>query len=107
MPEFHSVTDPATVKECLLISMEAMSKLKQEFTCVAFDLAMAKIAYNIIWNSPDKFKNVFVHLGGFHIMCSYMGGLGHMRAGSGFEEVLIEAGICVSGSINQVISGKH
>jgi hypothetical protein len=28
-------------------------------------------------------------------------------AGSGFEDVLIESDICVSGSINQMMNGKH
>ena len=40
-------------------------------------------------------------------MCSYMGAMGKMMAGSGFEELIIEAGICASGSINKVIAGKH
>jgi len=30
-----------------------------------------------------------------------------MMAGSGFEEILIEAGVCASGSIDKVMSGKH
>jgi len=36
-----------------------------------------------------------------------MGALGKMVAGSGFEDILIEAGVCASGSINQVMSGAH
>jgi len=36
-----------------------------------------------------------------------MGSLGKMMSGSGLEEVIIEAGVCASGSIDRVISGKH
>jgi hypothetical protein len=36
-----------------------------------------------------------------------MGAIGKMMAGSGFDEVVIEAGVRASGSINQVMSGKH
>jgi len=40
-------------------------------------------------------------------MCSYMGSLGKMMCESGFEDIVIEAGLCASGSIEQVTSGKH
>jgi hypothetical protein len=71
------------------------------------DLAAAKIAYDIIWYNTDKFSTVVLHLGPFHIMCSYMGALGKMIIGSGFEEVLLQSTLCASGSINRVLSGKH
>jgi hypothetical protein len=71
------------------------------------DLAAAKIAYDIKWQKPELFSDVIVNLGAFHIMCSYLGALGKMMAGSGFEDVLIEAGLCASGSIAKVMSGKH
>ena len=106
-PIFNPATDSSTVQQCLMTSMEATAKISQEYTFVTFDLAMAKIAYNIVWSMPEKFKNVIIHLGGFHIMCSYMGALGKMMTGTGFEEVVVESGVCASGSINQVISGKH
>jgi len=100
-PIFNPATDQSTVKQCLITSMEATKKLQQEYTFVTFDLAMAKIAYNIVWDMPDEFKNVIIHLGGFHIMCSYMGVLGKMMTGTGFE--VIASGVCASGSINQVL----
>jgi len=71
------------------------------------DLAAAKIAYDIQWNTPDKYSKLIIHLGAFHTMCSYMGAIGKMMTGSGFEEILIESGICASGSIVKVMSGKH
>jgi len=68
---------------------------------------MAKTANNIIWNSPETFSGVTVNLGGFHTMCTYMAALGRMMAGSGFEELLIEARLCTSGSMTQSMNGKH
>ena len=50
---------------------------------------------------------MIIHLGAFHIMCSYIGALGKMMTGSGLEEILIKDGICASGSIDKVMSGKH
>ena len=43
----------------------------------------------------------------FHLTCAFMGALGKKMRGSGFEEVLIESGICASGLIAQVLTGKH
>ena len=50
---------------------------------------------------------MIILLGACHIMCAYMGALGMMKPGSGFDEILIEDGVCASGSIDKVISGKH
>jgi len=106
-PILHPITEYATVQECLMTSMEVTQKLNQSVTFVTFDYAAARIAFDIVWDKPAAFSNVIVHLGAFHTMCSYMGALGKMMAGSGFEEVLIEAGACASGSINQVMNGSH
>jgi len=99
------------------------AELHQSFTFVSMDLAAARIAYDIIFDdsanrqsqieshspgqSQSDLSRVIIHIGAFHTMCAYMGALGHMLAGSGFEEVLIEADICASGSIEKVLSGKH
>ena len=43
----------------------------------------------------------------FHLTWAFMGALGKKMRCSGFEEVLIELGICASGLIEQVLTGKH
>jgi hypothetical protein len=106
-PILHPITNYQTVQECIIRSVEVTRKLNQQFTFVTFDYAAAKIAFDIVWDKPAVYKNVVVHLGAFHTMCSYMGALGKMMSGSGFEEIIIEAGVCASGSISQVVSGSH
>ena len=54
---------------------------------ITMDLAAAKIALYITWHGRVKFSNVIVQLGAFHIMCTYLGAIGKMIAGSGFEEL--------------------
>ena len=106
-PILFSITEYSTVQQCLITSMEASAKLNQKYTFVTMDLAAAKIAFDIKWSSPQRFQNVFIHLGPFHIMCSYMGCVGKMMIGSGWEELILDADICSSGSLSKVISGKH
>lgn len=89
------------------MSLDIARKLQQPYAFVTMDLAAAKIAYDIVWSSGDRFKDVVIHLGPFHTICSYMGSLGKMMTNSGFEDAVIEANICASGSINQVLSGKQ
>jgi hypothetical protein len=106
-PILHPITDRATVQQCLELSLQISNQLNQEYTLVTMDLAAAKLAYDIIWDGRERFSKVILNLGAFHTRCSYMGSLGKMMTGSGFEDILIESGLCASGSINQVMSGKH
>ena len=52
-------------------------------------------------------KNVIVRIGVFHTICSLFGTIGKMMRGSGLAEIVIESGICASGSLDQVLKGKH
>ena len=101
------ITDVSVVYQCLQTSMKVSSTLGQKFTFVTFDLAAAKLAMNVVWNEPKKFESVVIHLGAFHTLCSYMGALGKYVESSGFEEVILEAGVCASGSLQQVMDGRH
>jgi len=106
-PIMLPITDFATVKKCLDLSVEVSKKMQQEYTLVTMDLAAARIAYDIIWSSGSEYEKVLLNIGPFHTMCSFIGSLGKMRCGSGFEDIVIEAGLCASGSVDQVMSGKH
>jgi len=68
-------------------------------------MEIAKKAYDIIWQQPCLYKNVIIHLGVFHTMMSYLAAQG--KKGSGFEEIVIEAGLCANGSLEKALSGKH
>jgi hypothetical protein len=68
-PIMNPITEYYTVQQSLITSMEVTNRLNQEFIFVTFDVAAARIAYDIVWSNPQKFKNVVIHLGAFHIMC--------------------------------------
>ena len=86
-----------------------MKLVGQKFTIGTFDLAAAKNALNIVWQRQQEFKNVINMLGVFHFCRAYMYmcTLGKSVRFSGFEDFLIEFGICASESIEQVLSGKN
>ena len=96
-PVFFSITENATIQHVLEISQKATQDVGKSYTTVTFDLGVAQKAYSIIWQNHVRFGNVIIRIGVFHK---------HMQ-GSGFEDVVIESGICASGSLKKVMSGKH
>lgn len=108
MPPINApITENKTVMHTIKVSQQITELAKQKFTFITYDLAAAKKAYGILWTHQDRFHNVFVLLGTFHMSCAYIGGLGKLVKGCGVEEVVLEAGICAEGSIGKVMSGKH
>ena len=106
-PVFAPVTENGTVQHILKLSQQASREVHHQFTVVTFDLAVAKKAYSLVWQNPDVFSDVIERMGSFHLTCSYMGALGKKMRCSGFQEILIESGICASSSIKQIMRGKH
>ena len=108
MPPVNSpITDNATVKHVLKISQEATAALGQPYTIVTFDLAAAKKAFEIVWSNPERFGNIIIRLGAFHPACTFIGAVGKHMKGSGLEDVMVESGVCASGSVEKVLAGKH
>lgn len=48
-----------------------------------------------------------IHLGVFHTIVSYLNAIEKLMTGSGFEEVVIEAGICAHNSLDSVLKCMH
>ena len=108
MPPINSpITENKTVMHTIKLSEEVTASVKQEYTFITYDLAAAKKAYGILWAYTDRFHNVITRLGEFHMSCAYIGGMGKLVKGCGVEEVVLESGICASGSIEKVMNGKH
>ena len=108
MPPINfSINENAVVQNILEISKEGSLKVGQQCTFVTFDLAVAKNAYSIVWLSPNQFGNVIVRMGVFHTICSLFGAIGSKMKGRGIAEIFIESGVCASGSLDKVMSGKY
>ena len=71
------------------------------------DAGAAAKFFHVIWNYPDKFHSVIVHLGDFHAIVEFFCVIGKLVAGSGFEDIVYEANMCTSRGIKGVLSGKH
>ena len=80
-PVNFSINENATVQRILEKSKKASLKVGQQYTFVTFHLAVAKKAYSIVWQNPERFGNVIVRMGVFHTICSLFGALGSKMKG--------------------------
>ena len=58
---------------------------------VFLDVGAAMNAYKLVWNYPDKFSNVLVHLGDFYFMKEIFNVVGIMIDESGFNDIIFQA----------------
>lgn len=61
----------------------------QSCTFLTFDQPLYWKAHSMLTSSEDIFSdaNVILQLGGFHLLMSFMGAVGHIMGGSGLQEV--------------------
>ena len=83
------------------------SEVNMPYVNVTLDVGAAMNAERVLWNYPLKFKNVLIHLGDFHFMKENFGVIGKIVKGSGFEDIIFQAGVCSTASLNRVLTGSH
>ena len=97
--------DPNTVYTVHVHLKRMMEILRQKHSVITFDLAIYKVAKEVVWRNPEKFKFTVVRLGGFHIILNFLGALGNMLQTSGAIGVITEAGVFSETTVKHVFSG--
>ena len=101
------ITEYSAVAELLRLSAEATAEVGQKYVISTFDLGVCMKALPLIWKSPEQYKDHIVLIGQFHTGMNYIGMLcDHKMLGTGYAEILIEAGLVTSGCLKGVLSGK-
>ena len=101
------ITEYKAVQECLRYSEEATKEVGQRYTISSFDLGVCMKAYPLVWKNPERYKDHIIMIGSFHVVCAYLKMVGKKMDGSGLSDVLLEAGLMTSGSVQAVLSGKQ
>ena len=65
-----------------------------KYTHITMDCGAAIKAYHVLWNNPERFGKIILHLGGFHFMQAFFGVIGTFVQGSGFEDIVYQLGLC-------------
>ena len=78
-----------------------------KYSYITLDVGAAIKVYHVIWNNPNLWSDIIIQLGDFHAIIVYFEAIGRFVSGSGFEDILFQAGLCSTGSLNGLLSGKH
>ena len=95
-------SDPSTTEASLIKAQTISLSVGQEFVVFTADQQLYRVALNVIWNSPDKFSDICLRLGGMHFLMSYCSCIGLLMSASGFEEVLVST----FGGVKKMLTGK-
>ena len=101
-------TEYSVIRELLKRSEEATREVGQEYVLNTFDLGGCMKALPLIWKFPEReYKMHVVTPGAFHTGMNFIGVLtGRKCRGSGYAEILIEAGLVTSGCLESVLQWK-
>lgn len=96
----------STIYTCLLFAAEECQSRGQSHVLVTFDQPLfAKATEIVLAAAPGSpLSRVVVRLGGFHLLLSFLGSVGHIMAGSGLEEMW--ANIYAKNSVVHMLSGR-
>ena len=85
------VTEPVTIKKYLDYLCMLAKEAGMKYTNITIDVGTAMSAYKFIWNFPDYYCDVVMHLGGFHFMKENFQVMGSIIAESGFEDIVYQS----------------
>jgi len=81
-------SNPSTIYSALKFAASECSKLNQRSCFVTSDRPLyAKAVEIVALDTSGVFQDVYVRLGGFHMLVSFLGGVGHMMSGSNIEDL--------------------
>ncbi|KAJ8351728.1 hypothetical protein SKAU_G00232040 [Synaphobranchus kaupii] len=96
------LSDPDTMMTAMVRVQELTSETGQNFSVLTCDQQLYRVAVQVSWANPDRFKDMHLRLGGMHALMSFVGAIGSLMAESGLSSVLSE----VFGGVAKMLSGK-
>lgn len=99
-------TELTTAFEILNQTEAIRTELQLPVISIVVDQAIYAKVSEIAWKHRDKYANVIIRMGAFHIICNALAVLGKRFMDAGLRDICIESGIVAEGSINGVLEGK-
>ena len=103
----HRETYYGTLFEIIARASRLSSQANMKYTHIIMDCGAAIKMYHVLWNNPQLYSKIVVHLGDFHFMQAFFDVIGRFVTCSGFEDIVYQLGLCQPGSMNAMIKGKH
>lgn len=98
----HDPSQPGTLYSALSFVQQLSVRYNLGVSSVTFDQPLYSKATEIVESCPDL-TNVFIRLGGFHLIMSYMGSVGHILNGSGLRNQWET--VYAKNSVNHMLTG--
>lgn len=103
----ESPTNISVILKTMRQAQQLSEECDEDYMEVTYDLAIAKVAIQLQSTEKPKFDNLFIHLGTFHVMMAYFKAVGKFIDNCGLTNIMENADILASGSVNCFINGKH
>ena len=95
-------SDPDTMLTAMVRVQELTSQTGQTFSLLTCDQQLYRVAVNVSWDQPERFKDTYLRLGDMHALMTFAGAVGSLMAESGLSDILSE----VFGGVPKMLSGK-
>ena len=87
-------------------ALKMIESLKVLSLVCVFDQAIYSKAIEVKWKEKEKFKNVVLMMGMFHMLMMFMSILNKRFADAGLRDILILSGVIAEGSADRALCGK-
>ena len=71
-------SDPDTMLTAMVRVQELTSQTGQTFSLLTCDQQLYRVAVYVSWDQPERFKDMYLHLGGMHALMSFAGAVGSL-----------------------------
>ena len=99
-------TNPDVVAESLNYCCSVAKTLGQEFCVLTCDQAIYEIVLSLQKKHSDKYGQVIIRMGGFHIAMNFLCAIGHLMNETGLKDILTEVGVYQPGTAKTILGGK-
>ena len=83
-------------------AQQVSSEVETEYVVFTADQQLYRVALHVQWENPTQLRNIYLRLGGTHLIMSYCGCIGTLVAETGIVEMLSVA----FGGVLKILSGK-
>ena len=80
--------DTSTMMTAMLKAKRISRSIGQEYVVFTADQQLYRVALHATWENPARFSNIYLRLGGMHLLMSYCGCIGTPMAETGLAEIL-------------------
>lgn len=95
--------DPSTMMTAMVKAQKISTELGQEYVVFTADQQLYRVALHVQWENPVLLGNIYLILGGMHMLVSYCGCVGTLMTDTGIVDVLNAA---FGGGVSKMLTGK-